>query len=417
MNDKELREAIQNRYGAVARSGLSNDSVSVRSIAQTFGYSEEDLASLPPQANMGLSCGNPIAIAALRTGEIVLDLGCGGGLDVLLAAKQVGPKGKAIGVDMTPDMITRARKGAAQVGATNVEFHLAQIDQLPISDATVDCVISNCVINLVPDKAKVFAEIFRVLKPGGRVAISDIALRQPLPPEVAVDLEAYVGCISGALLIADYEQMLLGAGFEAVMFSDTGADLNAYAEAGSGGCCSASAGTCCSPTEAQSPLHGELARVLQKFDVNAYAASVRIHAIKSAPNHAEPQHSGDRSMTTVQVYDKPMCCSTGVCGPQVDPTLTRFTADLDWLKSQGHQVERFNLAQQPAAFAENCEVRQLLAAEGIGCLPIIMVNGVLMSRAEYQPRATLAAWVGGQTPELLPIIESSAACCGQSKCC
>ncbi len=122
-------------------------------------------------------------------------------------------------------------------------------------------------------------------------------------------------------------------------------------------------------------------------------------------------------MTTVQVYDKPMCCSTGVCGPQVDPTLTRFAADLDWLKSQGHQVERFNLAQQPAVFAENSEVRQLLAAEGTGCLPIILVNGVLMSRAKYQPRATLAAWVGGQMPELLPVIEGLAACCGQSNCC
>ena len=214
MNEKELIATVQDRYGAVARSGLSNDSAAVRSVAQAFGYSEEDLASLPAQANMGLSCGNPVAVAGLRAGEVVVDLGCGGGLDVLLAAKRVGPDGKAIGIDMTPAMIERARAGAAQVGADNVEFHLAQIDQLPLPDASVDCVISNCVINLVPDKAKVFREIFRILKPGGRVAISDIALKQPLPPQVASDLEAYVGCVAGAIQISDYERMLRAAGFE-----------------------------------------------------------------------------------------------------------------------------------------------------------------------------------------------------------
>jgi SAM-dependent methyltransferase len=303
MNEKELLETVQYRYGAVARSGLSNDSAAVRSVAQAFGYSEEDLASLPPQANMGLSCGNPIAVAALRPGEVVVDLGSGGGLDVLLAARQVGPTGKAIGIDMTPDMIERARAGAAQVGASNVEFHLAQINQLPLADASVDCVISNCVINLVPDKAKVFREILRVLKPGGRVAISDIALKRPLPPEVATDLEAYVGCIGGAIHISDYKQMLLDAGFEAVVVSDTGADLNAYAEASAGGCCSASPGACCSPTETrpkEASLHEGLAEVLQTFDANTFAASVRIHAIKSSLTQAKSQRATPRAKRTAE---------------------------------------------------------------------------------------------------------------------
>lgn len=285
MNDKTLLELVQNQYASVARSRLSNDPAAVRSVAQAFGYTDDDLASLPSEANMGLSCGNPIALAALRPGEVVVDLGSGGGLDVLLAAKRVGPTGKAIGIDMTPEMIERARAGAQATRATNVEFHLAQIDALPLPDGSVDCILSNCVINLIPDKPAVFREILRVLKPGGRVAISDIALRQPLPPAVLNDIQAYVGCIAGAILIADYERMLREAGFGSVVVSETSADLNAYAEAGSGGCFSASSEPCCTPTALTAepePLHDQLVQLLQKFDANAYAASVLIHAIRPA---------------------------------------------------------------------------------------------------------------------------------------
>ena len=319
MNDPSILKAVQDQYGAVARSNLSNESASVRSIAQAFGYGADDLASLPPQANMGLSCGNPVAVAGLREGEVVVDLGCGGGLDVLLAAKRVGPTGKAIGIDMTPDMIERAKAGAAQVGAANAEFHLARIDQLPLPDASVDCVISNCVINLVPDKSAVFREIFRVLKPGGRVVVSDIALKQPLPPEVQNDLQAYVGCIAGAIQITEYKQTLLDATFESVVVQDTGVDLNAYAQAGSasssGGCCSAE------PSSAEPPgLHDGLAEVLTRFDANEYAASVRVHAIKPSE---EPQ-TMTHSTKTIPVDDKPSlpvqgksagsCCGdTGCC--------------------------------------------------------------------------------------------------------
>jgi arsenite methyltransferase len=418
MSDR-LIDTVQSQYAAVARSGLSNDSPAVRAVAQAFGYSAEDLASLPPEANMGLSCGNPIALAGLRPGEVVLDLGCGGGLDVLLAARRVGSTGKAIGIDMTADMIERARTGAARVGATNVEFHLAQIDQLPLADASVDCVLSNCVINLVPDKARAFREIFRVLKPGGRIAISDIALRRPLPPAVASDVQAHVGCIAGALLMADYERMLREAGFASVVISDSGADLNIYAQSGSGGCCSTDSGGCCTSTEGSDsapPLHAGLTKVLREFDANSYAASVRVHAIKAPVTEQREINQGDKPMKSVQVFDKPMCCSTGVCGPDIDPTLLRFAADLQWLQQQGHRVERFNLAQQPAAFAENNAVLQAVAAQGAHCLPIVVVDDRIVSQREYPTRERLAAWVGDGALEG-DDERQEVPCCGRSPCC
>jgi SAM-dependent methyltransferase len=219
-----------------------------------------------------------------------VDLGCGGGLDVFLAAAKVGPSGKAIGIDMTDEMLDLARKNAAKGGQpiTNVEFHKATIDKLPLADGSVDCVISNCVINLAPDKPAVFREIARVLKPGGRLAVSDIALKKPLPAEIDQDLMAYVGCIGGAVLIEEYRRQLAEAGFAAVEVIDTGADLNAYAKVeNQSGCCSQPASslpvaeTSCCPTQRSEPdLHGRLIDLLRRHNVNDYAASVRVFAIK-----------------------------------------------------------------------------------------------------------------------------------------
>src|SRR5215471_17289738 len=244
-----ILEAIRSRYGAAAESGLSTDNAGVRAVAEAFGYSAEELTSIPAEANIGLSCGNPTAYASLRPGETVVDLGCGGGLDVFLAAAKVGPAGRAIGIDMTPEMVERARrnaeKGVDGRPYTNVEFHLATIDKLPLPDASADCIISNCVINLAPDKKAVFREIARVLKPGGRLAVSDIALKQPLPPEIGNDLLAYVGCIAGAILIDEYRRDLIESGLAHVQILETGSDLNAYAmvDGGSASSCGAGPGS------------------------------------------------------------------------------------------------------------------------------------------------------------------------------
>jgi arsenite methyltransferase len=286
---EKIVEQVRSRYASVAESSLSSEHAGVRAVAEAFGYTPEELASIPAEANMGLSCGNPTAFARLLPGEVVVDLGCGGGLDVLLAAQKVGPTGKAVGIDMTPEMIERARRNAAAAGVANVAFHLATIDRLPLADASVDCVISNCVINLAPDKAAVFREIFRVLKPGGRLAVSDIALKSPLPDDLARHVMAYIGCIAGAVLIADYERDLHEAGFEAVQVVDTRKDLNAYAEVeNQSACCSPAMHddnglslitSCCAPPEG---IHASLAELLRRYNVNDFAASVQVYALKGA---------------------------------------------------------------------------------------------------------------------------------------
>jgi arsenite methyltransferase len=278
----ELLDSVKSRYGAVAESSLSTDHAGVKAVAIAFGYTAEELTSIPAAANMGLSCGNPTAIAHLRPGEVVVDLGSGGGLDVFLAAQQVGPTGRAIGIDMTPAMIDRARANALSSNYSNVEFHLATIDNLPLPDNSADCVISNCVLNLAPDKPAVFREIARILKPGGRLAVSDIALKSELPPPIAASLAAYVGCIAGALPIQTYRTELLQAGFSNITIVDTGADLNAYAKVeNQSGCCSPAMDnttTCCTPNATS--LHTDLNTLLSTYDVNAAAASVKIYALK-----------------------------------------------------------------------------------------------------------------------------------------
>jgi SAM-dependent methyltransferase len=290
---EQILESVRSKYAAVAESTLSSNDEGVKAVAEAFGYSPEELTSIPAEANMGLSCGNPTATAHIKAGEVVVDLGSGGGLDVFLAAQMVGPTGRAIGIDMTPSMIERAKLNAASGGYSNVEFYLSTIDQIPLPDNSVDCVISNCVLNLAPDKPAVFREIARVLKPGGRVAVSDIALKHELPEAVAKSMAAYVGCIGGAIKFDDYRDGLLAAGLEHVQIVDSGADLNAYAKVeNQAGCCSpamessSNQGACCSP--AATSLHEDLTSLLSQYDVNAAAASVKVYAIKPKETAAAP---------------------------------------------------------------------------------------------------------------------------------
>jgi SAM-dependent methyltransferase len=226
-HDSEVRETVRAGYAEIATRGntqgaggccgTANSCCGGDQISERIGYSASELEALPEGADMGLSCGNPTAIASLVPGEVVLDLGSGGGFDCFIAGPKVGAAGRIIGVDMTPEMLTKARRKVAayrdRTGLDNVEFRLGEIEHLPVSDRSVDVVISNCVLNLSPDKPQVWRDIARVLKPGGRVAVSDLALLRPLPEAVREMVEALVGCVAGAVLVADTERMMRDAGF------------------------------------------------------------------------------------------------------------------------------------------------------------------------------------------------------------
>ena len=238
-----IRQAVRERYGQIANANTQAQGVNImgsccgesatatdkdaaggccgsasdvtsEQMSALMGYSKQDLASVPEGANMGLGCGNPVALASLRPGETVVDLGSGGGFDCFLAARQVGESGQVIGVDMTPDMLSKARANAAKIQADNVEFRLGEIEHLPVADNTADIIMSNCVINLSPDKLSVYREAYRILKPGGRLAISDVVALAPLPEEIQQNLALVSACVGGAATIDDTRDMLTQAGFD-----------------------------------------------------------------------------------------------------------------------------------------------------------------------------------------------------------
>ena len=226
---KDVRKVVRKGYAKIAReqtpccgpvSSCCGPSITADTISRSIGYSEEDLHSIPEGANLGLGCGNPVALASLKEGETVLDLGSGAGFDCFLVSKKVGESGRVIGVDMTPEMIEKARESAQNGNYDNVEFRLGEIENLPVADGSIDVVISNCVINLSPDKKRVFEEAYRALRPGGRLMVSDIVLLKDLPECIKTSAEAYIGCLAGSVLKADYIKAVTDAGFDDVRIVD-----------------------------------------------------------------------------------------------------------------------------------------------------------------------------------------------------
>jgi arsenite methyltransferase len=388
-NAEQIKEMVKERYGAAARIAAAGGRAACGPVAPANSrgccsgssvdavdpitkdlYDASQRSGLPQEAVLAsLGCGNPTALAQLSPGETVLDLGSGGGIDVLLSARRVGPTGKAYGLDMTDDMLALARENQRKAGVTNVEFLKGAIEEIPLPDNSVDVIISNCVINLSADKDRVLREAFRVLKPGGRFAVSDIVVRGEVAPEIRRNVELWIGCVAGALEENEYREKLARAGFMDVDVEPTRIykveDAREFLNA---------AGI--SPDAIAPHVDG-------KF------MSAFVRARKPVQDTRE-----NRTASSVQVYDPAMCCSTGVCGPSMDTALPRFAADLDWLAAQGVRVERFNLAQQPATFVANKLVKAALAAEGTKCLPIILVNGSMVSKGAYPKREELARWAG-----------------------
>jgi SAM-dependent methyltransferase len=231
MNDKNIKKVVRENYAKIAKekSSCCGGSNVSPDMSKKVGYSDEELHAVPEGANLGLGCGNPVALASLKTGEVVLDLGSGTGFDAFLAARKVGKTGKVIGVDMTDEMLEKAEENAKKSGFENVEFRKGDIEDLPVENNSIDAIISNCVINLAPDKEKVFKEVYRVLKIDGRLMISDVVLTRPLPEELKNDKELLVGCVSGAILKQDYLKLLEQAGFSDItIHKETPAFLEDY---------------------------------------------------------------------------------------------------------------------------------------------------------------------------------------------
>jgi len=409
IDSDSVRQKVREGYSQIAQHGSERrqssccsgmSAVDSDKLAGQIGYDAEELAGLPDGANIGLSCGNPNALAALQPGEVVLDLGAGGGFDVFIAGKKVGASGRVIGVDMTAEMLAKARKNIGvyreRSGLDNVEFQLGEIEHLPVADASVDVVISNCVINLSPDKPQVWREMARVLKPGGRVAVSDLALLEALPEAVREMVEALVGCVAGAVLVSETEGMARVAGLTDIRLNPKPGYVDAL-------------------VDGQDPLYLKImAHLPAGAKPGDYVTSLEITARKpglaSRPNSIQLQPTM-KPMQELAVYDPAMCCSTGICGPEVDPKLVQFAADLDWLKTQGVNVQRHNLSQNPAAFVENELVRTTLMEKGEAGLPLLVLNGKIAATGRYPNRAELAAWLGLKGTAT-PAPAKSSCCCG-----
>jgi len=366
---EDIRETVRRRYAAAATRSAAGDHEGAlvvetsccgpAPVATTdergrvvFGaelYGPEAQGAPDDAVAASLGCGVPTAVADLHPGEVVLDLGSGAGADVLISARRVAPGGRAIGLDMTDEMLDLARRNAAGAGVKNVEFLKGYLEDIPLPDDSVDVVISNCVINLAADKNIVVAEAFRVLRPGGRLAFSDVIADEDMDAATKADMSGWTGCIAGALTQTEFTQALATAGF-------TNIEIR--------------------------PTH--------RVHAHAQAAIIRASA--------GPAEAKGTSMTVVEVFEPALCCATGVCGEDVDQGLVTFSADMDFVRSQGGNVRRYNLASEPLAFADSEPVKGFLHVVGSKGLPLVLVNGVTAMTGGYPDRARLAEWAGVAAP-------------------
>lgn len=367
---QSIRESVREKYAEVARGdrasccgdscgcGADDPIAGINMIGEAY----EGVQGYVAAADLKLGCGVPVEYAGLASGQTVLDLGSGAGLDAFVARSIVGAEGHVLGIDFTPEMVEKARLNAANLGFGNVEFRLGDIEQMPIDPSSVDVVISNCVLNLVPDKTKAFSEIARVLRPGGHFCVSDIVTSGEIPAALRASAEAYAGCVAGAIDIDEYLALIRRAGFREVT-------LVAQRE-----------------IEIPETVLRTMAPDLRGGLGKGALLSVTVRGLR--PAHAP----------ALRIYDPAMCCSTGVCGEEVDPQLVRFAADLKWLADQGVAVSRFNLAHEPEAFVSEPIVLGEIRAHGTAGLPLVMSGGTVVSRGRYPSRDELAAMAGSNRP-------------------
>lgn len=422
----KIRSAVQERYADAARNVSSCCGPATYNDADPFGQSQYNNAArdvLPNEAvTASLGCGNPTLLAALQPGDVVLDLGSGGGIDVLLSARRVAPDGKAYGLDVTPEMLELANANKAKAGVDNVEFLLGSIEDIPLPDDSVDVIISNCVVNLSTDKGLVFREAFRVLRPGGRLAISDVVLSRPLAPELTEVMALWTGCIAGALVEEDAIALMQAAGFEQVGIEPT----NVFGRSELQGLASGLGAE-------NLPANADLESLIADFDGVIRSASLRATKPRTHGNSSptpgtttsiDPQ---EPHMPSVHVYEPALCCNTGVCGEDVDQRLVEFTADLNHLTEQGADIARHNLANDPLTFASQDSVRSFLEVAGSEGLPLTTVDGLTVLTGAYPTREQLLRYTGltptlTQAPVTVPagtteLMVADNTGCGPTGCC
>jgi len=399
---EDIREVVREKYAAAARAVAEQQagasccgSVELTDADKTrvFGaalYDEAETDGAPESAvSASLGCGVPTAVADLHEGETVLDLGSGAGADVLISARRVGPTGKAIGLDMTDEMLELARANAAAAGVGNVEFVKGYIEEIPLADGTVDVIVSNCVLNLSGDKPKVLREAARVLRPGGRFAVSDVIASPDMDDATRADLAAYTGCVAGALTEQEFREGLAAAGFTGIEIRETH-HVHQFASS--------------AIIRARKPATSEI-HITEPSD-----AMSTLNTTYVVPEPVAGRHE-------IELFEPAMCCQTGVCGPSVDQQLIEVREDLRWAKGRGATVSRHNLTSDPDAFVANTKVTGLMAAFGEHALPVLLIDGEIKIHGRYATREELASLLDPRSDPVELPVRSGGCGCGPDGCC